>query len=212
MNEQPPIRVMLVDDHLLVRDGLNLLLSTFDHIKVVGLAENGEQAIILCSRLQPDVILMDLVMPEMDGPTAIAHIRSEFSQVQIIALTSFVEEELVQQAVQAGAIGYLLKNASADQLVEAIHAASQGRPTLDPQATQALMNATTASPPVGYDLTNREREVLALLTDGNPNKEIARQLTLSPGTVRVYVSNILNKLGVTNRTEAAAVARQYRLV
>jgi NarL family two-component system response regulator LiaR len=212
MSDGQAIRVMLVDDHLLVRDGLKLLLSTFDNLEVVGLAEDGEQAVALCGQLQPDVILMDLVMPNMDGSTATGLIRAEFPQVQVIALTSFVDDEHIQQAIQAGAIGYLLKNASADQLNQAIQAACQGQPTLDPAATQALMHAAHQPPPLGHDLTERERDVLALLVEGKPNKEIAEALTLSPATVRVYVSNILAKLGANNRTEAVSRALQHKLV
>ena len=212
MSEQQPIRVMLVDDHLLMRDGLRLLLSTFDNIEVVGLAEDGEQAVRLCSQLEPDVILMDLIMPTMDGPTATRRIRAAYPQVQVIALTSFVEEELIQQAIQAGAIGYLLKNVSADQLNQAIQDACRGQPTLDPAATRALMNVAHQPPPLGHDLTEREHDVLALLVEGKPNREIAETLILSPATVRVYVSNILAKLGANNRTEAASLALQHNLV
>jgi NarL family two-component system response regulator LiaR len=203
---------MLVDDHLLMRDGLKLLLSTFDDIEVVGLAEDGEQAVTLCGQLQPDVILMDLVMPNMDGPTATKRICAAYPQVQVIALTSFVEEELVQRAIQAGAQGYLLKNVSASQLKRAIQDAHRGQPTLDPAATQALVHAAHQPPPLGRDLTERERDVLALLVEGKPNKEIAAALTLSPATVRVYVSNILTKLGANNRTEAVALALQHKLI
>jgi NarL family two-component system response regulator LiaR len=212
MSEQQPIRVMLVDDHLLVRDGLKLLLSTFDDIEVVGLAEDGEQAVTLCGQLRPDVILMDLVMPNMDGPTATERIRAAYPQVQVIALTSFVEEELVQRAIQAGAQGYLLKNASADQLNRAIQDAYRGKATLDPVAMQALVHAAHQPPPLGHDLTERERDVLALLVEGKPNKEIAEVLILSPATVRVYVSNILAKLDANNRTEAVSLALQHKLV
>ena len=212
MSEQQPIRVMLVDDHLLMRDGLKLLLSTFDGIEVVGMAEDGDQAVTLCGQLQPDVILMDLVMPKMDGPTATKRIRATHPQVQVIALTSFVDEELVQRALQAGALGYLLKNASADQLNRAIQDAHRGQPTLDPAATQVLMHAAHQPPPLGHDLTERERDVLALLVEGKPNKEIAEVLTLSPATVRVYVSNILAKLNASNRTEAVSLALQHKLV
>ena len=212
MSEQRPIRVMLVDDHLLMRDGLKLLLSTFDDIEVVGLAEDGEQAVALCGQLEPDVILMDLLMPNMDGPAATQRIRAAYPQVQVIALTSFVEEELVQRAIQAGAQGYLLKNVSADQLNRAIQDAYRGQPTLDPAATQALMHAAHQPHPLGHDLTERERDVLALLVEGKPNKEIAEALTLSPATVRVYVSNILGKLGANNRTEAVSLALQHNLV
>ena len=151
------------------------------------------------------------MMPNMDGPTATAKIRAQHPQVQIIALTSFVDEELIQQAIQAGAIGFLLKNASAEQLEQAVQAANQGRPTLDPVATRVLMKAADPSPTLGHDLTDRENEVLALLSSGKTNKEIAKALTLSPGTVRVYVSNILTKLGANNRTEAASLAIQHGL-
>ncbi len=209
---QQPIRVMIVDDHLLMRDGLNALLSTFDEIKVVALASDSEQALVLCAQLQPDVILMDLSMPRMDGPTAIARIHGTWPQVQVIALTSFVEEALIRRTIQAGAIGYLHKNVSLLQLVEAIHAARQGRPTIDAAAAQVYMRTITRPPHPGHDLTERERDVLSLLVGGRTNKEIAGQLALSSGTIRVYVSNILAKLGATNRTEAAALARHYHLI
>ena len=212
MKEQQLIRVMLVDDHLLVRDGLSLLLSTFDNVDVVGVAADGQEAINICKNVQPDVILMDIMMPNIDGPTATARIRTDHPQVQVIALTSFVDEELVQKAIQAGAIGYLLKNASADQLSEAIRAAVQGRGTFDPAVAQVLIKAAAQPPAPGFDLTPREKEVLALLVDGKRNKDIARELTLSMGTVRVYVSNILSKLEVTNRTEAVSLALQHKLV
>jgi NarL family two-component system response regulator LiaR len=212
MSETKPIRVMIVDDHLLVRDGLKLLLSTFDDLEVVALAEDGQEAIDLCAQVQPNVILMDVVMPKVDGPTATQRIREDFPQVRVIALTSFAEEDLIQQAIGAGAIGYLLKNVSATQLAEAIRAAHQGRSTMDPDAVQILVQAALQPPPPGQDLTDREREVLALLVDGKTNKEIAEALTLSPATVRVYVSNILSKLGAKNRTEAARIALQHNLV
>ena len=197
---------------MLVRDGLKLLVSTFDKVTVIGTADDGQQAVEFCAQQQPDVILMDIMMPNMDGPTATAKIRAQYPQVQVIALTSFVDEDLIQEAIKAGAIGFLLKNASAEQLEAAIQAACDGRPTLDPVATRVLMKAADPSPSLGHDLTNREKEVLALLADGKTNKEIARQLTLSPGTVRVYVSNILTKLGANNRTEAASLAMQHQII
>ena len=212
MSETQPIRIMIVDDHLLVRDGLKLLLSTFDDLEVVALAEDGRDAVDLCPQVQPNVVLMDIVMPDVDGPTATERIRQAYPQVQVIALTSFVEEELIQRAIGAGAIGYLLKNVSAAQLAEAIRAAHQGRSTMDPAAVQILVQSASQPPPLGHDLTDREREVLALLVDGKTNKEIANELTLSPATVRGYVSNILSKLGAGNRTEAASLALQHNLV
>lgn len=207
-----PIRVLIVDDHLMVRDGLKVFLSTYDDLEVVGDAPDGEQAVQLCAQLQPDVVLMDVLMPHMDGPTATARIRESFPHIQIIALTSFVEEELVQRALQAGAIGYLLKDVHADELAEAIRNAYQGRSTIDLAATQILIQATRQPRPLGYDLTDREREVLALLVSGMTNKEIAAELTVSMGTVRLHVSNILSKLGASNRTEATSLALQHNLV
>lgn len=212
MTEPTPIRVMIVDDHMLVRDGLKLLLSTFDDLEVVALAEDGQQAMDLCPQVQPDVVLMDIVMPKVDGPTATQRIRESWPQVAVIALTSFLDEELVQGAIGAGATGYLLKNVSATQLAEAIRAAHQGRSTIDPAAVQVLVQSAGQPPPLGHDLTGREREVLALLVDGLTNREIAERLTLSPATVRVYVSNILSKLGAKNRTEAASLALQHNLI
>ncbi len=212
MTEPTPIRVMIVDDHLLVRDGLKLLLSTFDDLEVVALAEDGQQAMDLCPQVQPDVVLMDIVMPKVDGPTATQRIRESSPQVAVIALTSFLDEELVQGAIGAGATSYLLKNVSATQLAEAIRAAHQGRSTIDPAAVQVLVQSAGQPPPLGHDLTGREREVLALLVDGLTNRHIAERLTLSPATVRVYVSNILSKLGAKNRTEAASLALQHNLV
>jgi NarL family two-component system response regulator LiaR len=207
-----PIRIMIVDDHLLVRDGLNLLMSTFDDLEVVAVADDGEQAVRLCRQTQPDVILMDIVMPNVDGPTATAQIRESWPDVQVLALTSYVQEDLVRRAIGAGAIGYLLKSANADELAEAIRAAHQGRATLDSDALQLLAQPSQGPPSLGHDLTEREREVLALLASGLPNKEIAERLTLSPATVRVYVSNILSKLGASNRTEAARLALDHGLV
>lgn len=212
MTEPTPIRVMIVDDHMLVRDGLKLLLSTFDDLEVVALAEDGQGALDLCPQVQPDVVLMDIVMSNVDGPTATQRIRESWPQIAVIALTSFLDEELVQRAIGAGATGYLLKNVSATQLAEAIRAARQGRSTIDPAAVQVLVESAGQPPPLGRDLTARERDVLALLVDGLTNREIAERLTLSPATVRVYVSNILSKLGAKNRTEAASLALQHNLV
>ena len=211
-SDPKPVRVMIVDDHLLMRDGLSLLVSTFDDLEVVAVAKSGEEAVRLCRQAQPDVILMDVVMPNMDGPTATAHIREAWPHIQVLALTSFVEEDLVQRAIGAGAIGYLLKKVSPDELAEAIRAAHLGRSTLDSDAMQLLVKSVHRPPPLGHDLTEREREVLALLAVGLTNKEIAEELTLSPATVRVYVSHILSKLGAGNRTEAARLALEHKLV
>jgi NarL family two-component system response regulator LiaR len=210
-SDTKPIRVMLVDDHLMVRDGLKVFLSVYDDIEVVAEAEDGKQAIALCAQDQPDVILMDILMPDVDGPTATAGIRKAFPQVQVIALTSFLEEDLVRRALQAGANGYLLKDVHPDKLAQAIRDAHEGRPTIASAAAQVLVQATMQPAPVGADLTPRERQVLALLAEGRTNKQIAEALTVSSGTVRLHVSNILSKLGVSNRTEAARLALQHNL-
>ena len=212
MSETMPIRVMLVDDHLMVRDGLRVFLSMYDDLLIVAEAEDGAEAFDLCAQVQPDVILMDIVMPNVDGPSATARIREAFPQVQIIALTSFLEEDLVQGAIQAGASGYLLKDVNPGKLAQAIRDAHQGHPTIASAAARVLAQAARQPVPVGTDLTPRERQVLALLAEGRTNKQIAEALTVSPGTIRLHVSNILSKLEVSNRTEAARLALQHNLV
>lgn len=214
MSDSPtpvPIRVMLVDDHLMIRDGLKVFLSTYSDLEVVAEASDGQEALELCPQTRPDVILMDVVMPNMDGPAATAQIRASYPETQIIALTTFTERNLVQASIEAGAIGYLLKDVHADKLAEAIRNAHHGLSTLDPSATQALVQAAQQSP-LGADLTGREREVLALLVQGKTNREIAADLTISQATVRLHVSNILSKLGAANRTEATALALKHHLI
>lgn len=212
MTTSLPIRVMLVDDHLMVRRGLSTFLKVFDDLELVGEAADGETAVHLCGRVLPDVILMDIVMgDDIDGVTATRLIRQRFPTVQVIALTSFKAESLVQSALQAGAIGYLLKDVLADELAQAIRAAHAGRGTLAPEIVQSMTHAAPPPPP-GYDLTAREKEVLALMVAGLNNSEIAEKLGVSPSTIKSHVSNILAKLGVSSRTEAAALAVRYRLV
>jgi NarL family two-component system response regulator LiaR len=210
VNEDLHIRVLLVDDHQMVREGLKVLLSTYPDIQVVGEAANGYEAIDQCRLLEPDVVLMDVLMPAMDGPEATAEITLLCPEVQVIALTSHVDTDRVEAALDAGAISYLLKDARPDALTQAIRDAMEGRGTIDSSAMRALMDRRQDV--VGVDLTPREREVLALLTRGLSNKEIAAQLTLSVGTVRLHVSNILSKLDAPNRTTAAAIAREHRLI
>ncbi|MHB8134503.1 MAG: response regulator [Anaerolineaceae bacterium] len=212
MGSDRPIRVMLVDDHAVVRSGLGAFLYVFDDLELVAEAKDGKEALMLCETIMPDVILMDLVMPVMDGAAATKAIRERWPQIQVVALTSFKEEELVQGALQAGAIGYLLKNISADELANAIRAAYEGKPTLAPEAAQALIHAAVRPEKPDYGLTNREEEVLLLMTDGLSNVDIAERLVVSRSTVKFHVSSILSKLGVSSRTEAVAMALQQKLV
>ena len=207
-----PIRVMLVDDHTMVRRGLATFLMVFDDLQLAGEAESGEAAIQLCAEVLPDVILMDMVLPMMDGAAATRAIRQEYPQVQVIALTSFKEGELIKNALEAGAIGYLLKDVSADELVQAIRSAHAGRATLSPEAAQALVETANQPPAPGLDLTEREREVLGLMIEGLNNTQIAGRLTVSPSTIKSHVSNILSKLGVASRTEAVTLALRNRIV
>jgi NarL family two-component system response regulator LiaR len=211
MPEQEPIRVMLVDDHTVVRSGLSAFLMVYEDLELVAEANGGEKALVLCETHRPDVVLMDLVMPGMDGVEATRAIRERYPDTQIIALTSFKEKELVEGALQAGAIGYLLKNVSADELSTAIRKANSGEPILAPEATQALIE-TTREPSLVEELTEREQEVLAFMVEGLSNPEIAQRLVVSRSTVKFHVSNILSKLGVESRTEAVAKALQHDLV
>lgn len=211
MKEQTPIRILLVDDHDMVRRGLAVFLLAYDDLVLVGEAANGQEALEKCAELRPDVVLMDLMMPVMDGITATRSIRERYPATQVIALTSFSEEKLVETSLQAGAIGYLFKNVSVDELAAAIRAARVGQPTLAPEATRALIRKTTQPAGPGQDLTEREREVLRLLVEGRSNPEIAEQLSLSRSTVKTHVSHILEKLGANSRVEVATLAIRHKL-
>ena len=206
------IRVLIVDDHPMVRRGLATFLKVYEDFALVGEADDGMTALQLCGQMSPDVVLMDMVMPSMDGVTATRAIRQQFPAVQVIALTSFNDEALVAKALRAGAISYLLKDMSADEIAHAIRAAHSGRATLSPQVVQVLVEAATQQPAPGHDLTKREWVVLGLLVDGLNNTQIARRLVVSPATIKSHVSNILAKLGVASRTEAATLAVRRRLI
>lgn len=212
--EKTKIRVMIVDDHNVVRSGLSAFLQAFDDLDMVGEAAGGADALQKCGELQPDVVLMDLIMPEMDGVEATRLIRNQYPSVQVVALTSFKDDELVQKVVKAGAIGYILKNTTATELANAIRNAQNGQPALAPEATQALVRAArgTSFQSAGSDLTQREREVLALMIKGFSNVEIAERLVISPSTAKFHVSSVLAKLGVTSRTEAVALALKSKLM
>jgi len=212
MGETDPIRVMIVDDHSMVRRGLVAYLEDEPDLELIGEATDGQEAVQLCEQAKPDVILMDLVMPGLSGAEATRIIRERWPRVQVIALTSFQERDLVQDALRAGAISYLLKNVSGSDLVETIRAAHAGRSTLAPEAVEALLQPAVLEPSASYDLTPRERDVLALLVEGLTNAEIAGRLGISRSTVKVHVSNTLSKLGVSSRGEAATVAIQRKLI
>ncbi|MCK6628125.1 MAG: response regulator transcription factor [Anaerolineae bacterium] len=209
-----PIRVLIVDDHEIVREGLETLLSEETGVSVVGQAANGAEAVALAAELQPDVILMDLVMPELDGIEATRQIRSAGLASQILVLTSFADDQKVREAIEAGAIGYLLKDVLKADLLRAIQAAAQGKPTLHPEAQSYLMrqvSAPAAAPLSKSNLTERELDVLRLIASGQSNKEIAVTLHLTEGTIKGYVSAILAKLGVADRTQAALYAVKHGL-
>ncbi len=212
MNAFKPIRVLITDDHAVVRSGLGAFMLAYGDLQLVGEARNGLEALDLCGKVHPDVVLMDLMMPIMDGPTATRAIRERYPHIQVIALTSFKEDEMVQQALEAGAIGYLLKNVSIEELSEAIRNAYAGRPTLAPEAAQALISVATQPRKHIFELTTREQEILELMVTGATNRDIAEGLFVSESTVKFHVSNILSKLGVTSRTEAVSMALQEGLV
>lgn len=206
-----PIRILIVDDHSVVRQGLQMFLALDPEIEVVGESSNGAEAVEFVKAENPDVVLMDLLMPVMDGIEATRVIRRDFSDTEVIALTSVLEDNAVVGAIRAGAIGYLLKDTEADELVRAIKAAASGQVQLSPRAAERLMREIRA-PESPEKLTDRETEVLRLLAEGKANKEIARELSISETTVKTHVSNILMKLDVPSRTQAALYAVRIGLV
>lgn len=211
MSDKAVIRVIIVDDHAIVRSGLANFLNAFDDLALVGETGSGAEALGLCQQLRPDVVLMDLVMPDLNGIEATRLIHARFPDLPVLILSSFGDEGRVADALEAGAIGYLLKNASIHDMAKAIRAAHAGQPTLSPEATQALIRAHARKSPT-FELKAREQEILKLLAEGLTNPQIAERLSLSVSTVKFYVSSILEKLNVETRTEAVAQAIQHRLI
>ena len=206
------IKVLVVDDHPMTRAGLALFLEAYPDLSLVGEVASGEEALSVCGEAKPDVILMDLKLPGMDGVNTLQAIRERYPEVQVIVLTSYPEARLVERAVQSGAIGYLLKDVSAYELVEAIRSAHGGRAVLAREATEALVRAVRQQAYQDYELTEREEEVLALMVDGMSNGQIAERLTVTRATVKFHVGGILSKLGASNRAEAVTMVWQRRLL
>lgn len=212
MINQEKIHIVIADDHSMVRKGLVALLTEFEDFQISGEAQDGEAAVKICDEQCPDVVLMDMVMPRMDGITASASIRQSCPDTQIIMLTSFADEKQIHSALKAGAISYLLKDVSGNRLADAIRRAHAGEPTLSPDVAQALIKISTRPPEPGHDLTEREREVLGLMMKGLNNRDISAQLDISHSTVKNHVSSVLGKLGAISRAQAVAIAFEHRIL
>jgi NarL family two-component system response regulator LiaR len=212
MNDTQIIHVMLVDDHNVVRSGLATFLRAYDDLELIAEAKNGREAVKLCREKKPDVILMDLMMPEMDGIAATRAILADYPEIKIIAMTSFEEEQLVQGVLAAGAISYLIKNVTSDELAKAIRDAFSGKSTLSPEAARVLVQATRPTKQPLFELTEREMDVLKLVVQGQSNRQIAETLVISLATVKAHISSILSKLQVSSRAEASAYAIRHKLV
>jgi two-component system, NarL family, response regulator LiaR len=205
------IRLLLVDDHVVVRQGLRMVLSLENDLEIIGEANNGQEALSLVRKLNPQVVLMDLLMPVMDGVSAIRAVKKDFPDIEVVALTSVLEDRLVIDAVEAGAAGYLLKESGPEELIEAIRAAAKGEVRLHPKAQKRLIKEVR-TPEMRESLTERETETLRLIAKGMSNKEIAEQLSVSEVTVKTHVSSILSKLNLQSRTQAALFALKEGLV
>lgn len=206
------IRVMIVDDHGMVRQGLSTFLSLHDDLEIVGIASGGSETLETYQTLKPDVILMDLIMPDMNGVDVIRQINKQTQQVKIMALSSFSDKELVRAALEAGAKGYMLKDVSGEQLADAIRKIMNGEPALADSATKALIETVSRGSKMSpFELSTREREVLVFIVDGMSNAEIAYKMGVKQSTVKTYVSRILSKLDVSSRVEAATLAIKYKL-
>ncbi len=212
MIDRKPIQVMIVDDHPIVRDGMKNMLLVFEDLEFAGEAENGRVALASLRQCVPDVILMDIAMPEMGGIEATRAILEQYPQMRIIMLTSYPEDELIQESLEAGAMGFLLKNSSIDTIANAIRSVYAGQPYLAPEVTKALIRIKIGPVKPGADLSQREQEVLALIVEGLSNEEIAERLVISPATARHHVSACIQKLGASNRAQASAMAVKLGLV
>jgi NarL family two-component system response regulator LiaR len=212
MNKNKTIEVIIVDDHPIVRHGIKTVLMTFDDISVLGEAGNGTEVVALCENTEPDVVLMDIVMPGMNGVEATHALIQRFPQIKIIILTSFPDQDMVKETIEAGAVGFLLKDSPKEIVGDAIRSAYAGSTILAPEATDALIQAQTRPPELGHDLSARELEVLSLVVEGLSNDEIAERIVVSPSTARKHVSACISKLGATNRAQAAALAVRNEIV
>jgi two-component system, NarL family, response regulator LiaR len=212
MTEKNKIKVMVVDDHPLVRHGIRTVFEAYDDILLVAEAENGKEAIDIYEKHLPDIVLMDMMMPILNGAEAISHLIKRWPDAKIIALTSFNDNDLIKSSLKAGAVSYLLKDVSGAKLVKTIIDVYNGKFALSSLATKILLSELREKNNENIKLTNRETEILALIVEGLPNKEIAKRLFLSNSTVQFHVSNILSKLGVSKRTEAAYLALKQKLV
>jgi len=211
MNTQEKIKVLIVDDHDMVRKGLTLLLHSFEDFEVVADIDNGQMGVTLCRKYQPDVVLMDILMPGIDGITATKMIHEHWPSIQIIALTSTADKDVIYDVVKAGAISYLLKNGSIDEVADAVRAAYHRQPRLSTQAIEALISTTQHPTIIGNDLTKRQKEVLALMVEGLNNHQIAKTLVISNSTVKNHICSIYAKLNTANRTQTVAFALKHHL-
>lgn len=212
MNKEKQINILIADDHLVIRSGIKAVLMAYGDINLVGEASNGQEAIDMCEKYKPDVVLMDLLMPVIDGIEATASIIKNWPNIKVIILSSFKDSDLIQNSLKAGAISYMLKNASAEEIVSAIRDANSGKSMLSSEIAQVFVSEIKKPHAIKYNLTRREKEILALMAEGLSNKEIAKRLVVSTYTVKFHVSNILNKLGVFSRSGAVSLALKQNLV
>jgi two-component system, NarL family, response regulator LiaR len=212
MTEKKVIKVIVVDDHPLVRHGIKTVFEAYDDIEMIAEAENGKEALEICAKYKPDVVIMDMVMPILDGAEATSQLIRSFPDIKVIALTSFNDKDLIRKSLKAGAVSFVLKNVSGAKLVKIIKDAYKGKSVLSPYATKILLTELREKTDEKIKLTKREKEILTLIVEGLSNKEIAKRLFLSNSTIQFHVSNILSKLGVSKRTEAAYLALKQKLV